>query len=607
MTEQPQEIRSWRPSLMLFVSFLTALAYLLIPVTNFWVYNLVKVQIWDIVSTCGFAEVFYSTLPDANLDMYSIAYMLGLLMPTIIFAIAYSIDVKNNPILNLFAPCAGAYLVVLMYLGDVLTEHLRPHSKDHDKKKNPNHSIDSATSSRSVSSTSDVGLFTAVDIFNACVDYSIAVPAGTTNMAARTITTENPLCDIEMRSSVTGDLLSISASPSEVIAHRQNQEQSAEKIKSKTMKSHDEDNATSANIPDTVTTSAWRAAWLKRRNKTKLQKQKMLQANANNNSNSLIEYDESLSIWTRLYLPRQIYDFIFKVPLGKVKPGINRIWIWFVTTCYVLSVQGFYFFLNFFTDAFRKVPEYDNVQRIKMFILYILVCMFLKTIIKRIGMYLDCLKENTSSLFFLGEIAGLMFYFTFYRVLFESIVIWWEFLIFQVMHIVSEWILYPCRASLFFYQKQTMLLKFLSKFWNSKNNNNTSDDDKTIEGLGYEDWLDFICLDFGFRVFIELTSGFSMLFYFLLIDYVPWIHYGLKQSSSKDVGSTALLIAIALVVELISAFLMNKYFFIPKNKNIRKIVDTSFRNPKFGFLAFTFCAMELINPLDAFIDAPTFG
>ncbi len=528
-----------------------------------------KVQIWDIVSLCGFAEVFYSTLPDASLDIYSIAYVLGLLMPTIIFSIAYSIDVLNNPILNLFAPCAGAYLVVLMYLLDVLTVQFRSTTSITDEV---------GRSSRSTSS-SEAG-FTAVDIFNACIDYSIAREPSRSGIDSMTIT-ENPLCDIEMRKSAaapgTTDSLSVTSSETEtsnVIVIEKNITQSSSK-----------------------TQSSWRAAWLRakgRMNKPKVDNTGQIK------SLSTMDIPEESSFWTRLYLPRQIYDYILELPVGKVKRNTNRLWLWFVTTCYIVSVQGFYFFLNFFTIAFRKVPEYDNFQRIKLFILYIIVCMILKTIIKRIGMYLDCMKENTSSLFFLGEIAGLMFYFTFYRVLFESIVVWWEFLLFQVMHILSEWILYPCRASQYFYQKQKAFIEMLP--WTEKD----TQKDK-IDGLGYEDWLDFICLDFGFRVFIELTSGFSMLFYFLLIDYVPWIHYGLKQTSPNDVGSTALLIAIALIVELVSAFTMNKYFFIPKNKNIRNIVDNSFRNPKFGFLAFTFCAMELINPLDAFIDAPTFG
>jgi hypothetical protein len=45
----------------------------------------------------------------------------------------------------------------------------------------------------------------------------------------------------------------------------------------------------------------------------------------------------------------------------------------------------------------------------------------------------------------------LLFYFTFYRVLFESINSWVTFFACQVLHVCSEWVLYPLRASQLFY------------------------------------------------------------------------------------------------------------------------------------------------------------
>lgn len=588
-----------RPRLIFFSSFLVALIYLFIPITNFWVYNLVKNQIWDVVSLFVFAEVFYSTMPDCNEIIYSVAYILGLLAPTIIFSIAYSMDVKNNAILNLFAPCAGAYLVVLMYLLDVLLRDCQPttnttnvatpssnHAERHTATfstmsdlttSTPDHSKDGNPTIKS--RTTEFGV-TAIDIFNACIYRPTVVII---NRMGSVSTIENPINDIEMRKSSAGrgrDDVSISSqSPSEVSPKRE--------IPSKDSR---EDSVNNGGVP----ISRWRQAWLKATTRS------LSKASISDHSDA--NHDQSW-IATHLYLPRQVYDYVLQLPRGKVKRGTNRKWIWFVTTCYVLSIQAFYFFLNFFTDSFRKVPVDDNFQRIRLFVVYIIVCMILKTIIKRLGMHLDCLKENTSSLFFIGEIVGLMFYFTFYRVLFESIVVWWEFVVFQVLHVISEWILYPLRASNYFFEQQREAMKYLP--WKKK----TQEDAKGFEliTIGYEDWLDFVCLDFGLRVFIEITSGISMLLFFLLIDYLPYAHYELKETSGSDIGVTTLFIALAVVIELISAFLMNHYFFIPKNKHIRKVVDNSFRNYKFGFLVFVVCAMELINPLDAFIDAPYFS
>jgi hypothetical protein len=410
------------PHYVLFGSFLIALLYLFIPITNFWVYNLVKNQIWDVVSTFVFGEIFYSTLPDCNETIYSLAYIFGLLAPTIVFSIAYSIDMKNNALLNLFAPCAGAYFIVIMYLLDVLLSTGYQRTE-----------VSESSTARSIS-TSDVT--TAIDIFNACI---LQPDSGNSSECS---TTENPVvkADIEMRPSTV--------SISSTLADRHLSESLATKASAEIPQQQASSSKSSSRIralSSLVNTniSKWRSAWLK--------------SKQNKKTTSPLPYDSQQPDDNKccsIYLPRQVYDNILHLPPGMVKVGMNRLWIWLITTCFVFSIQGFYFFLNFFTDAFRAVPEHDNFQRIQLFVVYIIVCMILKTIIKRLGMYLDCMKLNTSSLYFVGEVIGLMFYFTFYRVLFESIVIWWEFLLFQVLHVMSEWILYPFRASKVFYRLQ---------------------------------------------------------------------------------------------------------------------------------------------------------
>ena len=50
-------------------------------------------------------------------------------------------------------------------------------------------------------------------------------------------------------------------------------------------------------------------------------------------------------------------------------------------------------------------------------------------------------------MFFVGEYLCLMFYYTFYRVLFESIPDWGTFFALEACHLFFEWICYPLRAS----------------------------------------------------------------------------------------------------------------------------------------------------------------
>ena len=61
---------------------------------------------------------------------------------------------------------------------------------------------------------------------------------------------------------------------------------------------------------------------------------------------------------------------------------------------------------------------------VALFLVYVVVCLFLRVIIKRLGMECDKLKMNTTSMFFIGELFCLLYYYVFYRVLFESIPNW---------------------------------------------------------------------------------------------------------------------------------------------------------------------------------------
>jgi hypothetical protein len=69
----------------------------------------------------------------------------------------------------------------------------------------------------------------------------------------------------------------------------------------------------------------------------------------------------------------------------------------------------------------------SDSKLIVLFLLYVIVCTFLRVIIKRLGMECDKLKMNTTSMFFIAEFFCLMYYYLFYRVLFESIPDWGTF------------------------------------------------------------------------------------------------------------------------------------------------------------------------------------
>jgi hypothetical protein len=120
---------------------------------------------------------------------------------------------------------------------------------------------------------------------------------------------------------------------------------------------------------------------------------------------------------------------------------VNRRTVWLQTTAFTAVHCGEYTFLCYFTVYFRN-NTHTIRQRIYLVIFYIIAITMFRYILKTIGMYCDRYKHGTISLFFIGEVYGLMYYYTFYRVLFESVRSIPEFIIFQVLHLTSEWILY---------------------------------------------------------------------------------------------------------------------------------------------------------------------
>lgn len=90
-------------------------------------------------------------------------------------------------------------------------------------------------------------------------------------------------------------------------------------------------------------------------------------------------------------------------------------------------------------------------MRIALFLLFIACNTVLRMALKSLGMHLDKQKRSSISMYFVAEVMSLFFYYTFYRVLFESIHSVVEFSVFQALHLLSEWLLYAGRCSRVYY------------------------------------------------------------------------------------------------------------------------------------------------------------
>lgn len=90
-----------------------------------------------------------------------------------------------------------------------------------------------------------------------------------------------------------------------------------------------------------------------------------------------------------------------------------------------------------------------------------------------------------------------LFYFTFYRMLFEEFVGWGVFAIVQLVHLTAEWCLYCIRATTTFYNFVKGLPDYLDPIKALA----------VMPGFSHRDWQIFLALDFGVRVAVMVFTA----------------------------------------------------------------------------------------------------
>lgn len=311
-----------------------------------------------------------------------------------------------------------------------------------------------------------------------------------------------------------------------------------------------------------------------------------------NNSKEVINDTESQndSIMNYFPLPRFIYRR-YNMRSGIVS-GDRRI-VWGLGVLFIIFFNITYQFLAFFTNYYVDNDIANNGNSlIPLFMAYVCVCHVLRICMKRVGIELDSRKRTAVSIFFLGEMSSLMYYYTFYRVLFASIRSWEIFAIFQVIHLSSEWILYPLRASMWYFRMMenlTTSTSWLGQLAGAFVNSN---------GLDLNDWRCFIGLDFGIRCSVLIITGVYMIVMLLSINGLQWICIDLKENET-DLKVTIGFIALSVALEVVNAILMDIVCFKPLRLKVATSTMLCFSNLKFSFLCMCIGVCLFINPLYA--------
>lgn len=215
-----------------------------------------------------------------------------------------------------------------------------------------------------------------------------------------------------------------------------------------------------------------------------------------------------------------------------------------------------------------------------------LIC---KVCMKQLGLILDMGKIGSCSMFFVAEFMCSLFYFTFYRMLFEKFVSWNLFVSVQVTHILFEWFMYCWRASSTYYHVMEQLpdwfvLKQLV----------------VMQGLSLRDWQMFLGLDFVIRIIVFLSTAPAFVCMMVVTMVCPWIKSTLKPMDLQLFCLVMLEIVICVVIEVINSAVMYKAFFQQANLNLLKYATASFKNKRFCVICLGLATCLLINPFAAF-------
>lgn len=83
--------------------------------TSYIFYSLVKSQLWVVLSVVGYVEIFDTSLPDASMRTYLMAYGLGTIVPPILTVIQYFGDYTTSVAGNIFYHLSPVMTVIFVY------------------------------------------------------------------------------------------------------------------------------------------------------------------------------------------------------------------------------------------------------------------------------------------------------------------------------------------------------------------------------------------------------------------------------------------------------------------------------------------------------------
>ena len=615
-----------RPFQVITRAFLIAWIYAIIPVNNYWIYTLVKSQLWVIIVSATEIEIFSNNLPDTPDSIYIIAYF-GIFIAPICHIWLWYLNMQNSFLFASILPTFSLFWIMFIFSIDCLrypisTQQLRLQRKlkryeefgmlkasvdgsaSLGKRKKiierrdwaamfAATGMESTTSSFSSASSSTSGTTISTDSMSSMLGLSMHTIVNTqgsprypavvnTGLTA----TDHGTPSVNQEGGVTMDFIDIETFE----ANMDNQSFFQDYQGTPDFDLDDVDNfPTSASM--VLETSTDKPST--NMNTTRcmdivthfLRYLTYLWAACIQYSYNCI--DACFQEKYFFFLPRFWQKYYIK-KFGGIAPQTNRSMMWAAVSLFLIVYSANYIFLIYFTMYFRTIQA-DTAHRFGLFFIYIFITSGFRIALKSIGMYLDRYKNKSCSMFFVGEFLGLMFYYIFYRVLFESIHSIPEFLALQTLHLVSEWVLYVVRATKQYYEITEWIGEKYLSFLLVK------------PRLSHTYWQQFIALDFGIRCTVFVSTAFGFLVLLTTVQFVPYLNAtnGLHVTL-LNYEKTAGFIILAVVLEIANAALVNVVYFQKVNLHVRQELLHCFSLKQFSFIVMILGTVMFINPVFAF-------
>lgn len=120
-----------------------------------------------------------------------------------------------------------------------------------------------------------------------------------------------------------------------------------------------------------------------------------------------------------------------------------------------------------------------------------------------------------------------------------------------------------------------------------------------LNNLDLQSWRHMLALDFGIRVVILIASGIEMIIVLVTVNGFNWIELDLRQTG-PSLSQTIFFIIVAVILELINAFFINRLFFEFHSLNVYKILVNGFSNFRFCVICWALACTLFVNPMFAF-------